>query len=123
MAEFTEVMKHWRRLCRAYSDRETGCKDDCPLMGLSYDGMGCDAIFSDFADRADWDDFEGGIMRWAESHPEPVYPKWEEWLVKMGVLNPVPLWQAWHVSSDNIPADIARKLGIEPVADCNRQEG
>jgi hypothetical protein len=58
---------------------------------------------------------EAIIMVWAAEHPEPVYPIWAEWLKKHGIIGidngrPYVSQRAY----DNIPTDIAQKLGIEP---------
>lgn len=71
------------------------------------------------------------ITTWAAEHPEPVYPTWREWLIKLGIvsfetdfralLDTRPTTLANTVKayineegSKPIPADIAQKLGIEP---------
>jgi hypothetical protein len=54
------------------------------------------------------------IAKWAAENPEPVYPTWVEWLAANKVIVPIELWDAFKVSSQPIPADIAEKLGIEP---------
>jgi hypothetical protein len=74
---------------------------------------------------------EKTVMDWAAEHPEPVYPTWIEWLKSMGV---VPYMTGLVVTRDAanghfheghvnitanaleaIPADIAEKLGIDPI--------
>jgi len=115
MAEFAETMRDWRRLCDAIieENQDDGCKD-CPLLKFSPDGRGCDAIYSDFGANADWDGVEAAIAAWAAEHPEPVYPTWAEWLTSIGVYP-----KGWGIYQtplkSEIPADIAKKLGITPI--------
>ena len=61
-------------------------------------------------------------MRWATDNPEPVYPRWCDWLAEQGVLvcdNSFPNMRYWYAMNTEkmeqpIPADIAQKLGLEP---------
>ena len=103
--DFVQTMKDWRRMCKAFTTNNECC-DGCPIMALEIDEYGCDAIFSEWADKADWDEVEDVIETWAAEHPEPVYPTWENWLTTLGV-------QSYNELSKPIPADIAEKLGIE----------
>ena len=116
--EFTEVMKHWRRMCEHYTtDDAASCCNDCPMRDLPYDDHGCDAIFSDWAKNADWQKVADVVMKWAAEHPEKVYPTWVEWLETVGVvaLNTDKGFILIKPEVKNpIPADIAEKLGIEP---------
>ena len=124
MAGFIETMEQWRRMCEMYS-----CDDDdyycvgCPIKELKYDEHGCDAIFSEWAKKADWDAVEEVIHVWAERNPEPVYPTFGEWMYDSFLK-----WcqenypgrakdeKAWfdYIYETHIPSDIAQKLGIEP---------
>jgi hypothetical protein len=60
-------------------------------------------------------DFAGAeqiIEKWVEEHPV-VYPTWVEWFRQMGVVpSEQKCFHTWLL--DQIPADIAEKLGIEP---------
>ena len=117
MAEFSEVMRQWRRLCVTIEklNPQESC-DACPLRNLSKHG--CDTIYdNEFAGNADWAELGRRVMAWAAAHPEPVYPTWEEWFIRTGQamldLNiEEPDWEA--TVHTKIPADIAEKLGIEP---------
>ena len=72
MAEFQEVMKQAKRMCKASGDT---CLS-CPV-----DGGGTCAFI-----KAPWSlteekiaETEKIVMNWAENHPEPRYPTWKEW--------------------------------------------
>ena len=107
MADFVQTMKDWRRMCKTYTtdDDETCCKS-CPIMALEYSEHDCDAIFSDWAESADWEEVEDIIQMWANENPEPVYPTWYEYL---GDIYPA----SWDlIANKRVPADIAQKLGI-----------
>ena len=92
MAEFAEVMREARRMCKVHTD----CKG-CPRVGLRCVTVSC--IWGD----EDIADFERTVHDWAKAHPEPRYPTWWDWFFaeRIEPVNP-------------IPADIAEKLGIEP---------
>ena len=101
MAEFVEVIKQARRMCRSNS-----C-DSCTLPEL-YEGM-CvwDSTPSEFTDEI-IAKIESKTLQWAAEHPEPPeppepqYPTWAE-------------WQKENFPNSNlpIPAEIAEKLGIK----------
>ena len=114
MAEhsFQEVMRQWVRARKAIvSSTEENVLSVYPLE--MYD----DALIAIL---------EENIMQWAAEHPEPVYPTWREWLIKMGLIDFKPDLRS-HPSltnslieclnakaSEPIPADIAEKLGLQP---------
>lgn len=110
MAEFQEVMKQWRRMCRA-NER---CSS-CPLNNA-------DCCISDPYLRTDVEieTLEELITNWAEEHPEQIYPTWLEWLECNDIFHRTEVYP--HVYSttvgkkafDHIPADTAEKLGIKP---------
>lgn len=114
MAEFSEVMTQFARLCDYYS--QNGCHG-CPV---DEEGFNC-ACEKQGCSKSSAEELEAIIMSWAAEHPEPVYPTWSEWLVQMGVFPPMmstnPIKAMDAISSGvckPIPADIAQKLGIEP---------
>lgn len=119
MSEFTEVMRNWRRMCKAYTTDDESCCDGCPVV--DFHEHGCGAIF-EMEDSTDWQKYADTIREWAAEHPEPVYPTWIEWLVDIGVIGeyaklPLEASSTVVVSTtlaEPIPADIAQKLGIEP---------
>jgi len=61
MAEFKEVMKQYKRMCKSYP----GCVD-CPLVELGWDCQP-DALI----EEEDFDIWETTVMDWARNHPEP----------------------------------------------------
>lgn len=94
MAEFSEVMKQYIRMCRLST-----C-EKCVLHGM--DVLPCGARA-----KENPKEFERRVMEWAEAHPEPVYPTWKTWLISEWVANTPKI-------DEPIPADIAKKLGIKP---------
>ena len=100
MAEFSEVIKQFKRLCMSINP-VTCNRGECP-MGCKNIGQCRKLAF----ERPFY--FEKRVMDWAAENPEPQYPTWYEYLTDM---YPV----AWNMIKDKpIPADIAQKLGIEP---------
>ena len=103
MAEFQEVIKQFKRMCWYYSRDKV--QKSCPMC-TSYPNCNigqCRKIAFEQAAH-----FAATVMWWAKEHPEPVYPTWYEWLTSI-----YPA--AWALIADKpIPADIAKKLGIEP---------
>lgn len=109
MAEFLEVMRQAKRLCKAFVD----C-DDCP-----------------FNDMLDAGKVEAVIMKWAEAHPEPRYPTWKEWqdtnfpnnnsLMRPCIFESEEYFECkLQIGCEKcinkpIPAEIAEKLGIKPI--------
>lgn len=122
MAEFTEIMRQWRRLCKEQDNRfrDNMC-DHCPLYEATHE-RGCAAIYEDDAGEMDYAEAERVVTDWAAEHPEPEYPTWREWMMEAGLLkwHAIPNTYAretvpdWEVLLKPIPAEIARKLGIEP---------
>ena len=116
MAEFTEVMRQWGRLCRQHCAETNDQCDDCVIGDICY------SYARDSAENAEA--IENAVMEWAKEHPEPVYPTWGDWLAEMGLIR-------WNDNGDgvysvmvptfkmckHIPADVAEKLGIEPKED------
>ena len=120
MTDFVQTMKDWYRMCRVFSVKDLEC-EGCPLLEFSFDGHGCDAIFSEFADHADWSRLQEIVESWADEHPAPVYPTWGEWLLEQGVIragtesrNGFIYQTVSPVIFERIPADIAGRLGLEP---------
>ena len=123
MAEFQEVMRQWVRICNSVPGKENYnfCSDKqsgyvCPLCNSGL----CSKGISEQTDE-DIASGERTIMQWAAEHPEPAYPTWSEWLVNIGVfpkmMSTIPSKALDAISNGvckPIPADIAKKLGIEP---------
>ena len=98
MAEFSEVMTQYKRMCDSNS-----CIG-CPMEGNC--GLQDAKLFPDV--------FEKCVMEWANAHPEPVYPTWYEWLKEQGILYQADPATINDKGNEPIPADIAKKLGIKP---------
>ena len=100
MAEFKTVMHEMARMCDVITKKDE-C-ENCPISHNVLCGVLCNMEDKAIAEA------EAAIMAWAAEHPEPTYPTWGEWLLKTYNIPSSRLF----VSS--IPADIAKKLGIEP---------
>lgn len=128
MAEFLEVMKQKKRMCKKYTGGGICQSIDykmCPLKGKD---LCSQPIISINVDKIQ--EGEEIIMRWAAENPEIVYPSWEEWLVANGIMEPDNVClnggyrfyyngkPVYNIPSpkmfDPIPADIAQKLSIAP---------
>ena len=102
--EFREVMKEWARMCYSFRCSPNGCSG-CPLVDeRCYHEMPC---------RMDISIIEIKVMSWAAEHPEPVYPRWIDWLVDVGLIINTADHYEFNFTAQ-IPADIAQKLGLEP---------
>ena len=109
MAEFSEVIKQFKRMCKSISSAKC-TRGECP-MGYEFgcENIGqCRKIIIE-----EYDKFEDLVMAWAADNPEPVYPTWGEWLETMWDVNKYNSFGdcVYHTP---IPADIAWKLSIEP---------
>ena len=109
MAEFIEVMKQANRMCNA-----CGCSS-CPVHNM------CDVVTLLTPEYAE--QFVKAVTKWAAEHPEPQYPTWREWLERKALVKMKPVFvnmtnTVEYVLTDEageqIPADIAEKLGIQP---------
>lgn len=125
MAEFMEVMKTARRMCNIMDECEV-----CPL----YDGFSECCLLSDGAlchMDSDFARYEADIMKWAAENPEVRYPTWREWQQAnfpngISTMHPCSFIDATYAHCNKqrgcsncadqpIPADIAEKLGIQPI--------
>ena len=117
MAEFQEVMAHFKRMCE-YNQH----KQECP-MGCIMSDMNRPQCMREAFEKPKTT--EKTIMAWAAEHQEPVYPMWCEWLADKGVVDVarMPVDYSGGIVTEikpsgkmyaRIPADIAQKLGIEP---------
>lgn len=62
MAEFKEVMKQYKRMCKSYPD----CAD-CPFKAE----LGWDCQPNALIEEEDFDIWETTVMEWGRTHPEP----------------------------------------------------
>lgn len=117
MAEFQEVMRQWARMCRS-----TSIHSACPL---SHAGFKCDTV-----PMYEFDRIEKIIMDWAAEHPETRYPTWNEWRLTNFTKSDCAVRPCMFMHCKNhdeckkktcmnhpIPADIAKKLGIQPITE------
>jgi hypothetical protein len=108
MSDFVQTMKDWRRMCKAFTTDDDSCCCGCPVVDLHEHG--CGAIF-EMEDGTDWERYEGQIREWAAEHPEPMYETWGQYFRRYYGLE---YCKGHEILLENIPADIAQKLGIEP---------
>ena len=122
MAQFSEVMRQAKRMCKTFSD--VHCSE-CPICNA--DALECGITVTS---GMDCEEVERRVMQWAAEHPEPVYPTWREWQNRMFPDADVDIVPCTFGSRDRlncflektcdecmkrqIPADIAEKLGIKP---------
>lgn len=108
MADFVQTMKDWRRMCKAYTTDDDFCCDGCPVV--NFHEHGCGAIF-EMEDSTNWQRYADTIREWAAEHPELVYETWGQYFRRYYGLE---YCKGHEMLLENIPADIAEKLGIEP---------
>ena len=122
MAKFIEVMEQAKRMCKTFSD---GHCSECPIGNA--DVLECGITVTS---EMDCEEVERRVMQWAAEHPEPVYPTWREWQNSVfpdaeiditpctfGSRNRLNCFLEKTCSTckeQQIPADIAEKLGIKP---------
>ena len=122
MSEFTEVMKQAKRMCKAFGD---GHCSECPIGDANV--LECGITVTS---EMDCKEVERRVMQWAAKHPEPVYPTWDEWQNSVFPDAEIDITPCAFGSIDRlncflenrcstckeqqIPADIAEKLGIKP---------
>lgn len=124
MAEFIEVMRQRKRMCRA----QTNCTE-CPIEK----SVGFCVVLHE-----DNEALEKVIMDWAQAHPEQVYPTWYDWQkenfpdntryicpMAFGVTCPAPSAPGVTICkkcrNKPIPAEIAERLGIKPIGKKNER--
>ena len=130
MAEFQEVMRQAKRMCKAQNNcYECSANVICNVNE-------CHKRISCVASISDYKNVERIVMNWAAEHPEPRYPSWNEWQKQIApeATNPINAcafmsrmekekaygYSACAVSCAEcgnrpIPADVAEKLGIKPI--------
>jgi hypothetical protein len=128
MAEFQEVVKQAKRMCKA----QHNCYE-CPANVICNVNE-CHKRISCVASISDYKNVERIVMNWAAEHPEPMYPTWEEWhktnfpgarhdICPNYFIREKPLGtcavSCKKCTNTPIPADIAEKLGIKPIGGSN----
>ena len=123
--EIYDFLKSWKRMCNSMTEMN-GC-EDCQIVRNTH-GARCGDMPCEMQDV---ESIAREVEKWAAEHPEPVYPTWREWLIKLGIisfepdfhslLHPEPTTVTNAVKaylnkegSKPIPADIAEKLGLKP---------
>ena len=122
MDKFIEVMKQAKRMCKTFSD---GHCSECPIGDAN--ALECGITVTS---EMDCKEVERRVMQWAAKHPEPVYPTWDEWHNSVFPDAEIDITPCTFGSRDRlncflekrcstckeqqIPADIAEKLGIKP---------
>ena len=115
MAEYSEVIKQFDRMCLYYSRDKV--QNSCPIC-TSYPNCNIGQCRKIAFEQPEC--FDVLVMAWAADHPEPVYPTWEMYLAERMIAdmrdgkthNPQSVEE--YMRRTSIPADIAEKLGIEP---------
>lgn len=123
MAEFVEVVKQARRMCKSHDDRT--CNEFCPLGEANNpDGKKlCEYI--GFIDSESAKEIEKRVLAWAKENPELSWKEAWKQLFPDAENAPCPgnCFGIEHYGcsgncveclSTPIPAEIAEKLGIKP---------
>ena len=121
MAQFSDVMRQAKRMCESFSD---GHCSECPIGDANV--LECGITVTS---EMDCEEVERRVMQWAAEHPELVYPTWDEWQNSVFPDAEIDITPCTFGSRDRfkcddktctecmvqqIPADIAEKLGIKP---------
>ena len=111
MAEYSEVIKQFKRMCWYYSRDKT--QKSCPMC-TSYPNCNIGQCRKIAFEQPSC--FKDVVIAWVAEHPEPVYPTWSSWLINEGVIEKGSTYTRafYQLQTKPIPADIAQKLGIEP---------
>ncbi len=104
MAEYNEVIKQFKRMCKSVTPMKC-TRGECP-MGCENIGQCRKVAFERPAK------FEEQVMTWAAENPEPVYPAWRDWLRSQYPMSGP--YTMTDILESPIPADIAQKLGLQP---------
>lgn len=112
MADFVQVANELNRMCVCFGD---GCHDragdTCPFAsvpGIGLESTDCYIYAIDHPDES-----QKLVMRWAEAHPAPKYPTWEEVLRQIGVITGAET--TFELYKREISPIHAARLGIEPI--------
>jgi hypothetical protein len=103
MAEYIEVIKQFKRLCKSINPAKC-TRGECPMKCENI-GQCRKIAFEQPAHFADT------VMRWAAEHPEPLYPVWRDWLRD---LYGNPNMTMTDILESPIDPEIALRLNIIP---------
>lgn len=137
MAEFLNVVRQATRMCEYYICGSDLSCEQCPLSRKNV-RCGC-TLYLDIGNIDDEEaaEIEQVIMAWAAEHPVPRYPTWNEWQNSMfpdadGDISPCEFGSSDRFncaektcdecSWQQIPADIAAKLGIKPIEEVGHEQ-
>ena len=114
MTDFVQTMRDWSRMCRSQGDNCTGCD----MWKKSLSGGLCFCVKDEYSEEA-IKAAEKIVTEWAAEHPEPKYPIWGKYLEKIIPHESGETFLTFAICAmqQPIPADIAQKLGIEPMED------
>lgn len=116
MAEFKDVIRHYQRMIKSWKD--SGLFNEKDIEKAAKDMI---AIPNESAALS----FERYVMCWAKEHPENKYPSWADYLMDIGVIGRVLPHEAYKLvstlSNSEIPENIAKKLGIEPLNNAGKE--
>lgn len=128
MAEFMEIIRTAKRMCKSMDD----CDVICPIHDMFSD---CSWLHTApaYINENDLAKCEAAIMKWGAENPETRYPTWREWQQENfpeanGAMCPCAFMRmvdahcvdyngrnsCMDCARQQIPADIAEKLGIKP---------
>lgn len=114
MAEWSNVMRQWSRMCAIPKSYGGICssKQDGYICPMKSNGM-CNKPLTDQTD-ADREKGEAIIMAWAAEHPEPVYPSIAKYLEQFGITirRDGSLQADLFKANKPMSADMAKLLGI-----------
>ena len=138
MAEFAEVMRQARRICKVYGDDCDDCKS-CPCADNTNYKCNVTDLTTDYT-VDEYREFERIVIQWAAEHPEPRYPTWRYAWKQLfpesshnrppclryfmseecvdGICSGSNCADCWELP---IPADVAEKLGIKPSGGKNHE--
>lgn len=102
MAEFKEVMRQYKRMCKIYND----CVG-CPFENKEDFSCGCGCNINTLSNCEDMDIFETTVMDWAHKHPEPVYISAREFCKNI-------YSQVSDIDAP-LPESIAKKFNLAPI--------
>ena len=126
MAEFKEVVHHFRRMVKSWEDSGIFDKDSIEKAALSMIAIPNESVALSF---------ERYVMHWAKEHPEKKYPSLAEWWKSTyphSSSEGPPCWRYFLSAKDHrdmcdkhtyscascknepMSKDVAEKLGIEP---------
>ena len=116
--EICDFLKSWKRMCKAMTEMN-GC-EDCQIVRNTHSARCGDMP----CEMNDVESIVREVEKWAAEHPEPAYPTFGEWLEKQGIVKLInsdrydedgrKVYVLLESVENQIPEDIAQKLGIEP---------